>query len=88
MIRHYVLPNVVFFQFSDISPADYALVLGFPEGGYTGLMWGEFGDFIGTFSTNLSPCGGEMLGVRFVISLGKFRTAGEYLRTKKVEIFT
>ena len=83
MIRHYILPNVVFFQF---SPPDYALVTGFPEGGYPGP--GVFGDFIGTFSTNLSPCGVEMLGVRFVIGLGKFRTAGDYLRTKKVEIFT
>lgn len=58
----------------------------FPRGGYPGL--GEFGDFIETFSTNLSPCGGEMLGVRFVIGLGKFRTAGDYLRRKKVETFT
>ena len=83
MIRHYIHPNVVFFQF---SPPDYALVISFPEGGYPGLV--EFGDFIETFSTNLSPCGGEMLGVRFVIGLGKFRTAGDYLRRKKVEIFT
>lgn len=60
----------------------------FPQGGLHRADVGEFGDFIGTFSTNLSPCGGKMPGVRFVISLGKFRTAGEYLRTKKVEIFT
>ena len=62
MICHYILPSVVSFNLITIS--DILTIVHLSSASPREVPRadvGEYGDFMGTFSTNLSPCGGEMI---------------------------